>query len=68
MSCEVEIGARQQQPEDPIESWITVHVRGPQTDWVKIKVDQFGTFDLTVSNVKTGLNAIPKSKTIFDKF
>lgn len=52
MSCEVEVKPRQQQPEDtPIESWITVHVRGPQTDWVKIKVDQFGTFDMTVSNV-----------------
>jgi len=28
-----------------IESWISVYVRGPETDWFKINVDQFGPFE-----------------------
>lgn len=35
-----------------IESWITVYVRGPETDWFKINVDQFGPFDHTVLTVR----------------
>ena len=43
-------------PDGLLESWVDVMVRGPQSDWKPIRIDQFGEFSLTQKCVLEALH------------
>jgi hypothetical protein len=47
----------------PPESWVSLHVRAPQTDWCPIIVNQFGDFSETLKSISQTLSQkYPKLK------